>query len=239
MKRGNWGIKKQLSIADGFVIIALLFALMHGLVGTGLLPVVKWAGLLPGGFSVVNKLLIQQTIQTLFIVLLVLLFLSIRGSSLRQIGMCRCKQPLWLGKAVLLGIVVFFLLICSGIVLEKLFPQFVQPQAATDMIMQAEGLWEYAVVFVIVSILAPISEELLFRGYIYHSMRAHKSMGYSVAVTSFLFGCMHGDLVRLLPLTLVGICLNLVSVRSGSIWSAIVMHSVWNFMMAALVLLVL
>ena len=75
-----------------------------------------------------------------------------------------------------------------------------------------------------VCVLAPFSEELLFRGYIYHSLRQYKTVGFSIIMTSLLFGCMHYDLFRLLPLTLVGICLNLVSIRSGTLWGSIVMH---------------
>ena len=79
------------------------------------------------------------------------------------------------------------------------------------MILKAENTWEWIAVIVVVSVFAPLSEEILFRGYIYHSLREKYSVIYSIIAASLLFGCMHYDLFRLLPLTLGGIALNVVA----------------------------
>lgn len=237
MRKQRWSIKKQLAVQDGFLIIGLLMALMQGMVGTGVLPVAAWARSLPGGDTVVNIMLVRQLVQSLLVVGLVLLFLWLRGATLEQIGVRPCRRPHWLLWAVLLGMAMFVFLLASGMALARLFPQWIQPQAATAVVTQAQGLWDTIAVLMMVSVLAPISEELLFRGYVYHSMRVHKSAAVSVMVTSLLFACLHGDLLRMVPFTLAGICLNVVSIRFASIWSAVVMHGVWNFMMAVLLLI--
>ena len=233
-KRLRW----QLSMIDGFLMILVIFVLMNGLVGTGLFPAERLAGLLPGGATIVNQMLVQQMLQTVVMVGMVLLFLRLRGATLDQIGWRPFKQPGWLILSALLGVVTFFVMLYVSVWMVKLFPQWAQPQTATELIMQAEGMWESTAVIVMVSVLAPVSEELLFRGYIYHSMRQQNSMWFSVAAASLMFGCMHYDLFRLLPLTLVGVCLNLAAIRSDSLWGSIVMHGVWNFLMAAIVLAV-
>ena len=229
-------LRGQLSVVDGFLMILLVFVLMNGLVGAGLFPVEQLAESLPGGATVVNQMLVQQILQTIFMVGMVLLFLHLRGVTLHQIGWRPFKQPGWLILSALLGVITFFVMLYISAWMIKLFPQWAQPQTATELIMQAEGIWESAAVIVMVSVLAPVSEELLFRGYIYHSMRQQYSMWFSVIMTSLMFGCMHYDLFRLLPLTLVGVCLNLIAIRSDSLWGSMVMHGVWNFMMAAIVL---
>lgn len=238
MNKGDRRLRGQLSIIDGFLMILLVFVLMNGMVGTGLIPVDQLAGYLPGGATVVNQMLVQQILQTVFMVGMVLLFLHLRGGTLYQIGWRPFKRSGWLILSALLGVITFFVMLCVSAWMVKLFPQWAQPQTATELIMQAEGMWESAAVILMVSVLAPVSEELLFRGYIYHSMRQQNSMWFSVIAASLMFGCMHYDLFRLLPLTLVGVCLNLVAIRSDSLWGSIVMHGVWNFMMASIVLAV-
>ena len=123
-------------------------------------------------------------------------------------------------------------------VMAALLPQLAEPQNITTLIMRAQNPWEWIAVLLMVSVMAPLSEEILFRGYIYHSLRNYYSVNYSILVASLLFGAVHYDLFRLLPLTLVGICLNMVSVRANSLWASIIMHSTWNFITAMLVLMV-
>ena len=123
-------------------------------------------------------------------------------------------------------------------VMAALLPQLAEPQNITTLIMRAQNTWEWIAVLLMVSVMAPLSEEILFRGYIYHSLRNYYSVNYSILVASLLFGAVHYDLFRLLPLTLVGICLNMASVRAKSLWASIIMHSTWNFITAMLVLMV-
>lgn len=236
MNKKEKRLRGQLSAIDGFLMILLLFVLMNGLVGSGLFPAEQLAGYLPGGATVINQMLVQQILQTVFMVGMVLVFLHLRGATLYQIGWRPFNRPVWLILSALLGVVTFFVMLYVSAWMVKLFPQWAQPQTATELIMQAEGLWESAAVILMVSVLAPVSEELLFRGYIYHSMRQQNSIWFSVIAASLMFGCMHYDLFRLVPLMMVGVCLNLVSIRSDSLWGSIVMHSVWNFMMTAIVL---
>lgn len=235
MRIGRWTFKKQLSMADGFIMLFLIYILMNGIAGSGLLPVEWLAGFLPGGATVINKMLIQQIFQTLLMVGMVVLFLHLRGASVEDIGLRPFKDERWLFWAALWGMVTFFIMLFVSACMIKLFPD-AQPQTATNLIMQAEGQWEGIAVVIMVSILAPFSEEFLFRGYIYHSLRTYKSTWFSVLAASLMFGCMHYDLFRLLPLTLVGVLLNIVAIRSQSLFGSMIMHGVWNFMMASLVL---
>ncbi len=238
LKTSKWVLRRQLSLIDGFVMLFLIFILMQLIVGSGLLPAAWLAGFLPGGATIINRMLIQQIVQTVLMIGIVLWFLKLRGASLQQIGLRPFKKPIWFLWSVLFGIVIFFVMLLVSALMVSLFPQWAEPQAATELIMEAEGRWECFAVLLMVSVLAPISEELVFRGYIYHSFRAHRSMLLSVLTASLLFGIMHYDLFRLLPLTLVGVFLNLMAIRSDSLWGAMIVHGVWNFMTASIVLAV-
>ncbi len=236
MTRNKMRLGKELSVVDGFLILLSTFLFMNLLVGSGILPVKFLADRLPGSSTSVNMLLVQQVIQSLVMVGLIVFFLRLRDGSLKQIGLRPFRQRRWIGLSFLFGIATFFVMLLVTAFLVRVFPQWAKPQAITELIMQAETNWEWFAIILIVCVLAPFSEELLFRGYIYHSLRQYKTMGFSIIMTSLLFGCMHYDLFRLLPLTLVGVCLNLVSIRSGTLWGSILMHGTWNFMMTVLMM---
>lgn len=228
--------QKSLCMIDGFFIIFFVFIVMNSLVGSDIIPFLRLTTYLPGGGTVLNQLLVQQLVQTILIVGLVLLFLHLRQCTLKQIGLYWFLRPIWLVLSILAGISTFFVMLCVNAWIIQMFPQWIEPQAITEVIVQARNGWEWFEAILVVSVLAPISEELLFRGYIYHSMRTRYGVFVSVLVTSLLFGCMHYDLFRLLPLTLAGVCLNLVSIYSGNVLGSILMHAVWNFMMIAVLL---
>lgn len=236
MTRNKMRVGKELSVVDGFLILLSTFLFMNLFVGSGILPVKFLADRLPGSSTSVNMLLVQQVIQSLVMIGLIVFFLRLRGGSLGQIGLRPFRQRRWIGLSFLFGIATFFVMLLVTAFLVRVFPQWAKPQAITELIMQAETNWEWFAIILIVCVLAPFSEELLFRGYIYHSLRQYKTMGFSIIMTSLLFGCMHYDLFRLLPLTLVGVCLNLVSIRSGTLWGSILMHGMWNFMMTVLMM---
>lgn len=231
MRRKAFHLQKTLSVVDGFLILFLTFAAMKLLMGSGLFPAEWLAGFLPGGATALNQTLWQQLLQFAVMTGLTLLFLSLRGKKPRQIGLCAFPQKSWLLKAALCGVLLFVVMLLVTALLVWIFPEWAQPQAVTEIILQAESLWDWFVVVLMVCILAPGSEELLFRGYLYHSLCDQWSVWASVLLTSLFFGCMHYDLFRLLPLTFTGICLNVVAIRSGSLWGSVIMHGVWNFMM--------
>lgn len=231
-------LRKQLSIADGFLIIIGTFIAMNVLIGTHLFPIQQFANFLPGGASAVNQLLVQQALQVVILVGLTLVFLyTLRGGTLQQIGLQPFQDMRWFGYAVFFGIVTFFVMLFVSALMVRLFPQWAEPQSVTNVISQAQSTWEWVAVILVVTVLAPFSEEILFRGYIYHSLRYRCSMRNSILIASLLFGCMHYDLFRLLPLTIVGVCLNLVSIRSDSLWGSMVMHATWNFMMTFILMI--
>ena len=232
-------VQKPLSIVDGVVIIIGVFILINGLIGSGLFPLEQLADWLPGGATVINRLLVMQGLQVALMLGLTALFLfGVRHGTLEQIGLRPFAKKGWIVRSALLGVGMFFAMTLVSVLMTMLFPQWAQPQDISTVILKAENAWEWIAVIVVVSVFAPLSEEILFRGYIYHSLREKYSVIYSIIVASLLFGCMHYDLFRLLPLTLGGIALNVVSVRADSLWASIIMHGVWNFMNTLVLLLI-
>jgi uncharacterized protein len=91
---------------------------------------------------------------------------------------------------------------------------------------------EIAAAGVLVTVIAPIAEEFLFRGYIFTALRAWAGVWGSAAITGVLFGAIHGigntPVGFLLPLALFGFVLCLIYWRTGSLYPCIALHSINN-----------
>lgn len=237
MGRLPWKPRRQLLFIDSIFILLGTFVGVQVLLITALFPVDWLTHFLPGGETTINKVFLQQLLQSgLMLGLTLFVLYRLRGGNLRNIGLYPLRNWRWLFYAMLCGMAVFFVMLYLSAWLVRLFPQWATPQAITTVIMQAKGVWERLAVLFMVGVLAPISEEFLFRGYMYHSLRTTYPAPVSMLLTAMLFGCVHFDWLRLLPLTFVGFCLNWILVKSGSLWSAIIMHGTWNVCMALLIL---
>lgn len=80
----------------------------------------------------------------------------------------------------------------------------------------------------VVGLLAPFVEEVLFRGFIYQTLRKRLSIGWTIALQGLLFGLFHMNSVQIIYATFIGIVFGYIVYRTGSIWVTIVMHMVNN-----------
>jgi len=137
---------------------------------------------------------------------------------------------LWLGPALFgMGFVLpaFGLHYISQTVLAQLGHEPVV-QEAVQMVMATEHPVEVGLQVVSVVIMAPIAEELLFRGILYNTI---KHTGYPIAgmiISAALFALVHGSLALMLPLFVMGFALAWVYEKSGSIIAPMMMHATFN-----------
>ncbi|MBT9259233.1 MAG: CPBP family intramembrane metalloprotease [Clostridiales bacterium] len=81
--------------------------------------------------------------------------------------------------------------------------------------------------FVSAGLLAPIGEELYYRGLLLDFLRPLGTWG-AAFLSSLLFGLAHGLLTLLIPLFLVGLVLALLRVYQGTLWPSVMAHSLFN-----------
>jgi membrane protease YdiL (CAAX protease family) len=77
-------------------------------------------------------------------------------------------------------------------------------------------------------VVAPVSEELLFRGVLFGALRERYGFWSSALTSGILFGLIHMSLVYVLPLSLLGVILAWLYERTGSLWPPIVLHVTQN-----------
>ncbi|MFC5050724.1 CPBP family intramembrane glutamic endopeptidase [Rubritalea spongiae] len=85
-------------------------------------------------------------------------------------------------------------------------------------------------------IIAPLAEEIIFRGYLYPVLKRYTEPVFAAIVTGIIFGAIHGNIWAVIPLSLFGILLAALYEWSGSIWSCILCHALFNSINVAFML---
>lgn len=86
----------------------------------------------------------------------------------------------------------------------------------------------YAVSFVAIALVGPITEELLYRGVGLSLVGQRFGAAAAVVVTSVLFGLGHGLLLSLAAFVWFGVVVALLRLRTDSIYPACLVHCVFN-----------
>jgi hypothetical protein len=155
-------------------------------------------------------------------------------TSRTEIGITR--YPSW--KDILItpaGLIIYLLL--SAVLLyslTRLWPGFnvdqKQDVGFSDVLLQ----YQFILAFLSLVIIAPIAEELLFRGYLFGKLKKTIPVWLAILVTSLVFGAFHlfnsGALAWNLAIDTfaLSIILCLLRVVTGNIWASVLLHMVKN-----------
>jgi uncharacterized protein len=100
--------------------------------------------------------------------------------------------------------------------------------------------WPWAVaVFLIVALLAPLCEEIIFRGLLWGAIDRRWGRWVALAVTTVVFALAHFEFTRAPVLVLVAIPIGLARLYSGGLLASIVAHQVNNLLPAIALMLAL
>ncbi|MDO5703283.1 MAG: CPBP family intramembrane metalloprotease [Lachnospiraceae bacterium] len=82
----------------------------------------------------------------------------------------------------------------------------------------------------VICIIGPIAEELLFRGIIYRRLRDYTGTAWAAVLSGILFGVIHGNLTQGVYAGIFGVVLALVYEHYGTLWTVITAHIINNLM---------
>jgi membrane protease YdiL (CAAX protease family) len=101
-----------------------------------------------------------------------------------------------------------------------------------DSITSASGDSDVLSMFLYVTLLAPIWEEVLFRGYVMRTLEPYGKK-FAIFASAFLFGIFHGNVVQSPYAFAVGLVLGYVAMEYSVIW-AMVLHMINNLVLGDL-----
>ncbi len=133
--------------------------------------------------------------------------------------------PLWgiCGYLVALPLVVL-----AAAVSQLLLPHAGGGNPILPLLLDSHGWGSRLVLLAVVSLCAPVFEEVLFRGFWLAALSRHLPMGGAIGVSAFTFALAHLNLSDLLPLTMLGIVLGVIYSHSRNLLAPILLHSLWN-----------
>ena len=161
-----------------------------------------------------------------------------RSESLFVAAGTRAREAIAYGLLVLVcflpahfGVAIVWELVLTGLEVD------LDPQESIVMIMEAirDKNWaQLAPLLFFATIVAPISEEVMFRGLLFRVLRDKGGFFMAAIISSLLFTLLHDSVASWGPLMVLGMLLAWVYHRSGSLLASIALHFAFNTAMISL-----
>ncbi len=103
-------------------------------------------------------------------------------------------------------------------------------QSAVKQLMASGDTMALVTLGVSAVIIAPLAEEILFRGFLFRNLRETIGKGLAAVLSGLFFGLVHMHPTLLIPLTGLGIALALLYEWTGSLWVPILAHMAFNLL---------
>ncbi len=141
----------------------------------------------------------------------------------------------WYRRAIVVAVLLLpAVALVNNVLIPKLTEEsFRNPQLYA--IAPAGFSWSaMAIMLVMAGVVAPFAEELVFRGLLFPWLRARLGVPAAVLLSALFFATLHGAVILIPALTVVGMAFAVLYQRCGSLWPAIVAHGAFNSIMIVL-----
>lgn len=149
-----------------------------------------------------------------------------------------------LQKSVKIGLkwllIAYPIMIAVNLVGRTVLDSFGFEQVIQDpivMVQEGGSAIELAFMYTMIVLIAPICEEVAFRGAIFRYLHLRLPLYASLGVSAFFFAILHANLYSFAPLMTIGVMLALAYRESGSLISCMVFHGTFNTLNLLLILL--
>lgn len=109
-------------------------------------------------------------------------------------------------------------------------------QEMIDLFRNADDPALLACMIVLAAVVAPVTEELIFRAGLFRYLRTRVSRVFSLAIPAMIFALLHGNVAAFLPLFALGVFFALAYERTGRIAVPMIAHSLFNLHTIVLVM---
>lgn len=148
------------------------------------------------------------------------------------------KKVFWIAPAFVFG---FFVL--SSILIALGWQEWVQssldgkPQNTVALLNETPDVGLLVVMAFSAVVIAPITEEVIFRGYLYPVVKHFSDRWFAAVFTGVFFGVIHLNAFSLPALAVMGFTLVVLYEVTGSLWVTIACHAAFNGTSVGLILL--
>ncbi len=103
-----------------------------------------------------------------------------------------------------------------------------QVQASVAVFQNEKNLVVLILMGIAAAVVAPICEEVIFRGFLYPAMKRFVGSWMSALCSALMFSAAHGSVSALVPLFVFGLVLVALYEFTGSIWAPMAAHFLFN-----------
>lgn len=186
-------------------------------------------------FSVSEQYLFAGLVQAAFFIGSVLIIIAFKyKGSLRELGLGQVVSWFSVRAGILGGISLFLMVLVTGFIVSSILSVQPKPQPYVELLSKANTPFEVFVPLLVGGVLAPVGEEVYFRGFAYPVFRRNFGVWGGVILSAAFFSLLHFDLARFVAIAVGGIGLAWLYESTGSLVTPIVAHSVWNLSMLGL-----
>ena len=109
-------------------------------------------------------------------------------------------------------------------------------QSLVDLFANAESRWQLGALLVLATVIAPITEELVFRAGLFQFLHKRTPRWVALLIPALLFGASHTNLASFPQLVLLGVIFSIAYERTGNIAVPMFAHALFNLHSIAIVL---
>ena len=139
------------------------------------------------------------------------------------------KYVIW---TPLIYLITIILLLFVGLLNQYLLTNFfdieIKPQEILEKFKELENSFEISIFVIGSAVVAPIYEELLFRGIIFPKLIQKTNFTIALLLSSLIFAVLHFHLSALLPLFVLSIILSITYLYTSTIWASVSLHALFN-----------
>ena len=210
-------------VVAGFVLAQVIVGLLITLVRT-----------LGVSFEGINETILSTVLTAVIYVISIVIVIGLPWlvkkyrTSKAELGLTR--YPEWLDLVLApAGFVVYILLSALFMAFAMSYMTFIDfDQVQETGFSQLGPRFEYILAFVSLVVLAPVAEEILFRGYLFGKLQKNVATWIAILISSAVFAAVHLAWNVGIDVFALGIVLCLLRIVSNSLWPSILLHMLKN-----------
>jgi CAAX protease family protein len=176
-----------------------------------------------------NHDLVANFLLTLFVVFFIAAFLKLRGIDIEALaGFSKISLKRAVSTAIVLLLAAAPLIALAEGLTQGVLGGESSKQEIVDLFNNSHTIKQRVTIIVLAVVVAPMSEEFIFRFFIYGVLRRYFGVAVGLMFNALLFAAAHTHLPSAAPLFVLGCCFTLAYEWSGSILVSMAMHSLFN-----------
>ncbi|MGI6360785.1 MAG: CPBP family intramembrane glutamic endopeptidase [Bacillota bacterium] len=150
------------------------------------------------------------------------------GGSLKSIGLGKGISTTVVGRGLRYGLLIYFISMAASWLVGLFFPGEREVQEIISVIAANQDKVVFIGFLIITVVLAPLSEEVFFRGIFYTALRTKLKKWVAAVICSVIFAALHGNIWVMISIFVCSLFLCHLYEKYRNIWINVLAHAVWN-----------